>query len=239
MLVGLSIFGARAPCLQFRVEASLLDYAFALYTWRTAAFYILTFNKRDMPPPEETKTFVVRGDATVLHGSRRRGGRTRKTARLSQHGGDAPPPPATPANASNVAAARAAVSTPAVPLTPGPSPAAPPTTQEGGAGQAKKVILAPPKKKQTGKVILAPPKRGLHSSTSSAAKTRKIRVGLNGMRKRMTRAKKIHSDSQEKSASEIRKLLVESKLIKADSKVPEPLMRSMYKDYLLLKDRAL
>ena len=109
-----------------------------------------------------------------------------------------------------------------------------PTVKGGAAAPAQKakVILAPSKKSTVAKkVLLAPPKdkRG----------TRKIRVALHGMRKRMTRAKKIHHESKEKPVAELHRVLVEAKLLKESSKVPEPLLRSMYKDYVLLKERAL
>jgi hypothetical protein len=104
--------------------------------------------------------------------------------------------------------------------------------------ETPKVILAPPKKTKTvNKVILAP--RSTNRRHHSHHQTRKIRVGLSGMRRRLTRAKKISEDSEKKGVEEIRRALVDAKLIKDGSKVPESLMRTMYKDYLLLKDRAL
>jgi hypothetical protein len=101
-------------------------------------------------------------------------------------------------------------------------------------GGAKKLVLAPHKKPS--RVHLAPPKRGrtLH--------TRKIRVHLSGLKKRITRAKSIHKDSREKSINEIRVLLEEAKLIKPakDGKtVPESVLRDIYKDYMLLRGKAL
>jgi hypothetical protein len=101
-------------------------------------------------------------------------------------------------------------------------------------GGAKKLVLAPHKKPS--RVHLAPPKRGrtLH--------TRKIRVHLSGLKKRITRAKSIHKDSREKSIHDIRVLLEEAKLIKPakDGKtVPESVLRDIYKDYMLLRGKAL
>jgi len=37
----------------------------------------------------------------------------------------------------------------------------------------------------------------------------------------------------------VKKTLVEAKLIKADSKAPESVLRAMYADYMMLKNRAL
>ena len=112
------------------------------------------------------------------------------------------------------------------------SPTVPaPAVTEGGA---KKLILAP--KKKTARIHLAPPKhrRVLH--------TRKIRVHLSGLKKRITHAKTIHHDSRSKSIDEIRKLLEEARLVKPakdGKKVPESVLRDIYKDYMLLRGRAL
>jgi len=129
---------------------------------------------------------------------------------------------------------------------PNPSPSSvtpPPAIQaakEAGTlpmqGGAKKLVLAP--KKKTARIHLAPPKRG----PRSIHHTRKIRVHLSGLKKRITRAKSIHKDSREKSINDIRVLLEEAKLIKPakDGKtVPESVLRDIYKDYMLLRGKAL
>jgi len=116
---------------------------------------------------------------------------------------------------------------PPAPDVPAPRPAA---TSGGG-----KLILAPNKKTRS-KLLLAPRK----PSQVSHKQTRKIRVQLSGLKKRMTKAKAIHKDSREKSIEEIRKLLEEAKLVKPSSKkVPEDVLRAIYKDYLLLRNKAL
>jgi hypothetical protein len=107
--------------------------------------------------------------------------------------------------------------------------------QSGGAKEKKKLVLAAPKKHK-GKLLLTPP--------SGKKKTRKIRVQLAGMKKRLTRAKHIHKDSKEKSIEEIRKILEEAKLIKPSSsttgkKVPDDVLRNIYRDYMLLRGKAL
>jgi hypothetical protein len=116
--------------------------------------------------------------------------------------------------------------------TPPPLPPKTPLTQTPQTGG--KLVLAPKKKSR---VVLAPPKsrKGVHQ-------TRKIRVQLSGLKKRLTKAKKIHSDSREKPIAEVRKLLEEAKLVKPakDGKtVPDSVLRDIYKDYLLLRNRAL
>jgi len=146
-----------------------------------------------------------------------------------------PAPPAPPAPAQPVASAEAKA------------------PMQGGSASASKakLLLVPPKKKTRG-VILAP----AHSASASAAthekapaskksnvkKSRKVRVHLSGMKKRLTKAKTIHTNSREKPISEIRRLLEEAKLVKprTDGKsVPDSVLRDIYKDYMLLRTRVL
>ena len=126
---------------------------------------------------------------------------------------------------------------------------APPTADQKGGGPAspaKKVVLAPPKKKTRGKVLLAAPGAAAAPTKHKARgvqQTRKIRVQLSGLKKRLTKAKTIHKDSREKPIADVRKLLEEAKLIKPQAPgkalVPDAVLRDIYKDYLLLRNRAL
>ena len=117
-------------------------------------------------------------------------------------------------------------------------PVTPAATQAGGA---KKLVLGQKKTKKA-KLLLAPPS-GKRKAHSSVAKTRKIRVQLSGLKKRITKQKTIAKDSREKPIAEVRKLLEEARLIKpvADGKTgpPDSVLRDIYKDYLLLRNRAL
>lgn len=110
----------------------------------------------------------------------------------------------------------------------------------GGAKQPVKVILA---KKKGAKVILSPAKIRKLPGPSEKAKTRKvakkIRVSLHGLNKRVTRANHIRKDASKQPIAEVKKTLVSAKLIKADSKAPEDILRKMYADYMMLKNRAL
>lgn len=127
-------------------------------------------------------------------------------------------------------------------------PAAAPLRAAGGGGSEKpvRVVLAAGKKKPT-KVILAPAKvkkaGGPGAAPSQVSKTRKvakkIRMSLGGFGKRMTRANTIRNDSKKEPIESVRKTLVEAKLIKQESKAPEEILRKMYADYLMLKNRAL
>lgn len=111
----------------------------------------------------------------------------------------------------------------------------------GGGKEKPKVVLAP--KKHKSHVLLAPPTSSKKPGTRSAIKeTRKVKVHLANMKKRVTTAKIIHKDSKEKSIEEIRKLLEEAKLVKPakeGKKVPEDILRNIYKDYLILRNKAL
>ena len=92
------------------------------------------------------------------------------------------------------------------------------------------------------KVILEPPKKTaakLVASKSKTRKSRKIRVSLSGLGKRITRHKKIQKDARVSSIEEIKKTLVAAKLIKPESKAPETMLRQIYADYQTLKNKAL
>ena len=110
------------------------------------------------------------------------------------------------------------------------------------SGGKKKVVLTPKKHKSS--LLLAPPpgQRKIIQKGKPVNKTRKIKVQLANMKKRVSTAKIIHKDSKEKSIEEIRRLLEESKLIKPakeGKKVPEDILRNIYKDYLILRNKAL
>lgn len=137
------------------------------------------------------------------------------------------PNPASPAVKASLEAGTAVI-----PVTPVAA-----TVQQGGSN---KVVLGAKKTKKA-KVLLAPPSG--KRKVASVAKTRKIRVALSGLKKRLTKQKTITKDSREKPIAEVRKLLEEAKLIKpvAEGKTgpPESVLRDIYKDYLLLRNRAL
>jgi hypothetical protein len=121
----------------------------------------------------------------------------------------------------------------------------PPLTQNQGQNLNQgggKLTLVPSKKLIKKSVILAPPASKSSKHKKGAHQTRKIRVQLGGLKKRITQAKAIHRDSREKSIPDIRKLLEEAKLVKPakeGKKVPDSVLRDIYKDYLLLRNKAL
>jgi len=118
---------------------------------------------------------------------------------------------------------------------------------EGGATKNVKVILAP-KKKKTAKVILASAKKKAIQSIAKAVETastktrkvaKKIRMSISSLSNRMTRAHKIRKESKDMPIEKIKEALKNAHLIKETTKAPDPILRQMYSDYLLLKNRAL
>jgi len=131
-----------------------------------------------------------------------------------------------------------------------PAPALLATTPGTQIGGKPKLILEP-KKKSMKKLHLAPASvsgihtGNIHSHKRPMSKTRKIRVNLSGMKKRLTRAKAIHKESRNNDIADIKKKLIEAKLIKAtsmdkpDSTEYDMMLRKTYEDYMLLRNRAL
>lgn len=202
-----------------------------------------------------TKTFTVSGEAaTAIGGTRKR--RKRTTARTEtmkigkQEGGTSPgtslqieanrapggaePPSVNFQKSTDTALAKSTTDS---------SPAPVVKATQGGAVKPVKVILE--KKKKATRVVFAPTKvkkiNAIHPL--GPAKTRKvakkIRMSLNGFGKRVTRANTIRVDAKKQKIEDVKKILVEAKLIKSDSKAPEGVLRQMYADYMTLKNRAL
>jgi hypothetical protein len=113
------------------------------------------------------------------------------------------------------------------------------------AGGAKPKLILEPKKKSMKKLHLAPASVSGSHGKRSVSKTRKIRVNLNGMKKRLTRAKEIHKESRHKDIDYIKKTLIDAKLIKPrdqskpDSTEYDMMLRKTYENYMLLRNKAL
>jgi hypothetical protein len=211
-----------------------------------------------------TKTFTVTAEAAAaMGGTRKRRKRTTASSETMKigkeaHGGPIPtqkggtspgttlqieanrapggaePPPAAFKNSTDTALAKTTTDS-------SPAPAKG-LVQVAGAKPVK-VILE--KKKKPTRVVLAPTKvRKLNPAVPvTQAKTRKvakkIRMSLNGFGKRVTRANTIRVDAKKQKIEDVKKILVDAKLIKAESKAPEGVLRQMYADYMTLKNRAL
>ena len=119
--------------------------------------------------------------------------------------------------------------------------------QNGGAyNQHKNVkVVLTPKKKKTAVVLEAPKKKKLPITLSSGQKggtrkvAKKIRMNISNMSKRMTRANDIRKEAKTMSIDKIKAALKAAGLIKETTKAPDAILKSMYVDYFLLKNRAL
>lgn len=107
--------------------------------------------------------------------------------------------------------------------------------------EAGSVILRPPKVQRVKlqpKIqmkSITPP----HAPVAHTRKARKIHMTVANLNHRFTRAKKVHAESGAKSMDAIRDFLVGKGVIQMKSKAPEKMLRSMYSDFMLLKDQAL
>jgi hypothetical protein len=193
----------------------------------------------------ETKQIQIRGGAIADFTKDRK---TRKRRTQEQHGGyDVPSPAgAIPFTGANLGRVQKLVSNMSGGATLGapvqvPAQVLPLPKQAGG----KPKLILEPKKKSMKKLHLAPASVSGSHTRRSLAKTRKIRVNLYGMKKRLTRAKEIHKDSRHKDIDHIKKTLIDAKLIKPrDQSKPESteydmMLRKTYENYMLLRNRAL
>ena len=138
-----------------------------------------------------------------------------------------PPPPPSVHSSANAKPVVSGVA----PEQPGPTS----LEQTGGAKAKPKLVLDPSKKQKQ----LIPSKGTKVKSTATRKNGKKIRVSLAGLGKRMTRHKSIQKEAKQVKIEDIKKALVEAKLVKADTKAPESMLRQMYADYQTLKNKAL
>ena len=100
------------------------------------------------------------------------------------------------------------------------------------------VILNPPKQSR----VKLQPKllpRQPEPDKSVTRKARRIKLNVSNLTHRFTRAKKVKDDTEKKPMESVREYLVQKGVIQAKSKAPEKMLRSMYADFMLLKDQAL
>lgn len=104
--------------------------------------------------------------------------------------------------------------------------------------QQSNVILKPLKQPR---VKLQP--KSVHGPSTNALdttrKARRIHLSVGNLNHRFTRAKRLKDDTEKKPMSSIRDYLVGKGVIQQKSKAPEKMLRSMYSDFMLLKDQAL
>jgi hypothetical protein len=111
--------------------------------------------------------------------------------------------------------------------------------QQGG----RKVELTKPQV-QHRKVLLNPKKYKIAGEThqhprTKTRKVRKITLGMKTMQKRLTRAKKIHTDVKEIPLADLRKELIKRKLIRETSKAPESILRQIAADSQIVAGKGL
>ena len=114
----------------------------------------------------------------------------------------------------------------------------PQQNQQNQQSQQSNVILKPLKQPR----VKLQPKSGHIASTNALDTTRKARrihLSVGNLAHRFTRAKRVKDDTEKKPMASIRDYLVGKGVIQQKSKAPEKMLRSMYSDFMLLKDQAL
>jgi len=99
----------------------------------------------------------------------------------------------------------------------------------------KPLILSPPKKSGPAPVVVK--KLPVKSKTLKVA--RRIRVSVDGLNRKVNRAKTIKKESEKMPIDSLKKELVASGLVKSESKAPESILRQIYSDFQVLKQKAL
>ncbi len=118
-----------------------------------------------------------------------------------------------------------------------------PTAQQGGSSSNKQVKVELRKKAATKKVHLQPKKAEAPKAPllkkNHTRKIRKITLGVSSMKKRLTRAKKLHKDIKNMSDANLKEKLVKGGLIKPNSKAPANVLRQIARDAEIIKNKAL
>jgi hypothetical protein len=111
------------------------------------------------------------------------------------------------------------------------------------AQQPSKVVLGGKKpkhlrvvltKKNHDKVTASAP-----SSDSPAAKPRKVTLGLQHLKRRVTKARRLQRFTKTVPLENIKAELIAAKIIKPESKAPESILRQMYSDAKLVSTKSL
>lgn len=118
-----------------------------------------------------------------------------------------------------------------------------PLQQQQQGGEITKLVLKPPKRRET-RLLMKAPKGHLKQQTPTTTQTRKnvkkLTLGLRNLTVKIQRATKLHKKVGTMKKEDVKKLLVEKGIIKPGRKdPPEALMRQMYSDYLILTSKGL
>jgi hypothetical protein len=196
----------------------------------------------------ELKQIQITGGAAEDYSSVMKTGKKAKRTSRKNRKEDETPTGITKQGGGATSAALIQLEADRAPTLPGTPPAKPVETTglktwpEGPApvgGAKSKLVLEPKKKeqpKQLPKLKLEAPKK---RATTTTRKVRKVRVSLSNLNKRITRHKKIQKEAKIIPIDDIKKSLVEAKLIKPETKAPESILRQIYADYQALKNKAL
>ena len=184
-----------------------------------------------MSADENIKKFTLVGGKSELEALGKQGSRKRRGG-----ASNVPPGPSYQMTSANVAQAQVPV----------PVPVQLPVQNGAAYNQHKNVkVVLTPKKKKTAVVLEAPKKKKLPITLSSGQKggtrkvAKKIRMNISNMSKRMTRANEIRKEAKAMTIDKIKAALKAAGLIKETTKAPDAILKSMYVDYFLLKNRAL
>ena len=185
-----------------------------------------------MSADENIKKFTLVGGKSELEALGKQGSRKRRGGGPS----NVPPGPSYQMTSANVAQAQVPV----------PVPVQLPVQNGAAYNQHKNVkVILTPKKKKSAVVLEAPKKKKLPITLSSGQKggtrkvAKKIRMNISNMSKRMTRANDIRKEAKAMSIDKIKAALKTAGLIKETTKAPDAILKSMYVDYFLLKNKAL
>jgi hypothetical protein len=126
-----------------------------------------------------------------------------------------------------------------------PALSAAPTAQykaQGGDAKDVKNIKVELKKSTTAKKVKLNPKKAEVKPSlkkHQTKKSRKITLGVVQLHKRMTRAKKVHRAVKAMPIDKLKKVLIEKKLIKPNSKAPESILRQIAADSQIMDGKSL
>jgi len=202
----------------------------------------------------ELKQIQITGGAAEDYNSVMKTGRKKRTSRKNRADEEPMPTGVVKHSGGDATVASIQLAADRAPTLPGVPPPKPiettglkawpegPAPVGGAAATAKsKVVLEPKKKeaataKQLPKLKLEAPKK---HATTATRKARRIRVSLANLNKRITRHKKIQKEAKQVPIEQIKKSLIDAKLIKTETKAPENILRQIYADYQALKNKAL
>ena len=111
---------------------------------------------------------------------------------------------------------------------------------QGGQQETKNIRVELKKRESAKKVKLHPKKESKPVLKKSLTKkSRKITLGVASLHKRMTRAKKVQHTMKAMPIDNLKKLLIQKKLIKPTSKAPESILRQIAADSQIVEGKSL